>query len=236
MSEIKLESIVPPLERHRKAIRIIWWIFILAGSFLLGVLFGALDVEPAARVRTEILWLILVGGGTIAVNLLWGFQMAKAINSLSPLLMEDPDRYMAGIHLLLDGKKGRGTTAIRLINLSAACTRKQDYAAARAYLEQLDPKKLPKPNRHIYWLDMALNLFFLGENEKALAIMEEQRALFDANRAGPTGPLISLLDIFEALARNGKEAALKRLEEVKARGFGAEYQAYLEEVEKILAE
>ena len=229
------ERIIPPLERHRKAIRIVWWIVVLAGSFLLGFLFGMFDVRGPARILPQVIWLSLVAVSSIAVNLLWGWQMAKAVDGLSPLLMEDPDRYMEGIHILLDGKKGRTAVAIRLINLSAACTRKQDYAAARDYLEQLDPKKVPRPNRYIYWMDLALNLFFLGESEKALAIMDGQRALFDANRNGPTGTLISLLDIFEALFRDGKEAALARLSEVKAREPDPKYQAYLEEVEKAIA-
>ena len=229
-----IKNIIPPLERHRKTLRIVWWIFVLAGSFLLGILFGALNWEGPVRIRTEALWLAFVGASSLAVNLLWGWQMAKAVDALSPLLMENPDRYMEGIHLLLDGKKGRTANAIRLINLSAACTRKRDYAAAREFLEQLDPKQVPKPNRYTYWLDLALNLFFLGESEKALAIMDEQRALFDANRDGPTGALIALLDILEALSRNGKDAACIRLSEAKARWKETEYQAYFTEVEKIL--
>lgn len=201
-------------DKHRKTIKRVFWIVLVAGSAALGVYQGAADPTGAAKWAPILLWLGLMAVSAVAIDVLWYQEINKKLSEIAPILQQqrDADRYIIELEALLGGKRSHHLQQVRLINLSAAYAQKEDYQRAKELLQQIDVKRLLSIHRPSYWANMALVHFFFDEQEEACAIMEQQEKLFSRWRKSPAlGPTLAPLDVLYQLAQGDREQALQLL-------------------------
>ncbi|MEA4934923.1 MAG: hypothetical protein VB071_15270 [Lawsonibacter sp.] len=206
------------MEKHRTAIRAIFWTFLVLGSALLGVGLAAFHLDRSAKNIIVGGWFVFIVLTAVAIDLLWYRELWKQVEALRPFLTEDPDYYIREIRVLLEGKRSPHLRGVLLVNLSAAYQEKRDYQTAVQLLHSVNPKKLTGINRSIYWADLANAYFYLGENSRALDIMAEQE--FDFSKLTETtqlGGLLAILSVFQMLASGNRPGAKQRLEQLRPR-------------------
>ncbi|WRS28134.1 hypothetical protein U6B65_03125 [Oscillospiraceae bacterium MB08-C2-2] len=191
------------------------WISACFLGLLLGILKGYFDWPDA------VFWKIYLTIGAAAIvgaylfNLIWYRRFAGRINALLPILREEknPDRYIEENQKLLEGLRPQGLRAVLHINLCAAYCQKKEFDRAKEQLGMVNPKYVRKLNRVIYLMDMAYVHFYLGEQQEALAAMEENRkGLQELAESESYGSLVCVLHVFEALAQEKNSRAAELLD------------------------
>lgn len=204
------------MDKHRGAIRAAFWTILVLGSALLGAGGAALDLDRSAKRIVVVGWFFLIVLAAVAIDLLWYRELGKKVEALRPLLTENPDHYIREIRALLEGKRSPHLRGVLLVNLSAAYQEKGDYKTAANLLRSVNPKKLAGMNRSIYWADLALAYFHLGENARALEILAAQESGFSKLReSAALGGLLAILSVFQMLALGNRAGAKQRLEQVR---------------------
>ncbi len=205
---------------NKKRIRTVFWIIVLSGSILLGVLSPALSMADRARNILLIAWLVSIAAASVAIDLLWYRAFNRQLKALQPILLEerDPDRYIQEISALLEGKKSSHLRGVLLINLSAAYCEKREYDTAKTLLLQIEPRKLSGINRPVYWADLAYVHFYLREDKQACTILARQQKAFAPLAASPQlGGLLAILTIFQKLSTGDKAGAKAALAQARPR-------------------
>ncbi|MGE4276363.1 MAG: hypothetical protein AB7E30_04190 [Lawsonibacter sp.] len=206
------------MDKHRTAIRTTFWTVLVLGSALLGVGLAAWDLDSHTKKFMIGGWLLLMVLAVIAIDLLWYRELGKKVEALRPVLTEDPGRYIQEIRALLEGKRSPQLRSVLLVNLSAAYQEKEDYQTARDLLLSVNPKKLAGINRAVYWADLALAYFHLGEDAQALEILAAQESSFSKlTETSVLGSLLAILSVFQKLALGDRAGAKHRLDEVRPR-------------------
>ena len=195
------------MQKNHRLARIIYWVIIAVGSLLLGIYMAKTQWNTSVLA----LWLALIFLGAVGVELIWYRNLAKMTNALTPLLRTDPDRYIAGIEALLGDVRSLGVQQTRRINLAAAYCEKEDYAKAVEQLTALDPRRIPAVNQGVYWADLALARFCLGQDEQAKAVIDGQSQLFARMKGDPRlGGLAAVLSVYYARANGDLQLAWER--------------------------
>ncbi|HWP51373.1 MAG TPA: hypothetical protein VN626_06725 [Clostridia bacterium] len=204
--------------KSKKNIRVAFWVIVLSGSLLLGIVTAALDIGGATKNALVIIWLSTLAFASIAIDLLWYRAFNQQMKALQPILLEErnPDRYIQEISGLLEGKKSPRLRGILLINLCAAYCEKREYDTAKTLLLQIDPKKLASLNRLVFWADLAYVHFHLHEDAQACAILAKQEKLLFKLREHPhVGGLMTILFVFQKVAQGDKAEARALLEQAR---------------------
>ncbi|MBQ6986205.1 MAG: hypothetical protein IJQ25_04375 [Oscillibacter sp.] len=230
------KNVLPPMERHKRLIRVGGYCVAIGGSVLIATAFGRLGVPFPVQLLLLALWLLCLAGAALFVNAAWFRQLAKAVDALGALQVTDPDAYIEQLNALLQGQKNRTLQDIRLVNLGSAYAAKKDYRSAKQALEQVDASRLNPALRCPYYMNLAMTLFFLQETDAMLSVMDAQKALFDEYRADErTAQTIALLDIFAAVARRDIATAETLLRQSRRRWTDSESAAFYDSIERILA-
>lgn len=198
------------MEKNREKIRAVFWLIVISGSLLLGLLTASPDFNPAVKIPALLLWLAAIAAVSVLIDLLWYRAFNRRLKVLQPILLEecDPDRYIQEISALLEGKKSPQLRGVLLINLCAAYCEKKEYDTAKALLLQIDPKRLVGINRPIFWAALAYVHFYLGEDAKACTILAEHRKVFASFSTSPQlGGLLAILSVFQKLWEGDKANA-----------------------------
>ena len=195
------------MNKARIRLRVIYWILVAVGSLILGVYSAGHGWNTAVLG----LWFLLIFLGALGVEMIWLRSLVKQTNALMPLLHTDPDRYIQGIEALLGDSKALGLQQTRRINLAAAYCEKGEYETAVEHLTSLDPRRIPEVNRGVYWADLALARFCLGQEQEAAAIIDGQAQLFTQMKDSPRlGGLAAVLSSYYAKAKGDPELAWER--------------------------
>lgn len=206
------------MKQNHKKIRRIFWIILIAGSLLIGILTSLLEVSNFTKQLVLCAWLTVLVVSSIIIDLRWGKKLSCAINALSPLLYEEPDQYILKIHELLDNMRSPMLRQLLVINHAAALCVKKEYSPAKEMLLSLPVKRLSHPLRPYYWANLSLIHFYLGEEDQGCSILEQQRKMFsiwtEDSRLGPT---LAILRIFELLAKHQPEEAQEALKQLRPR-------------------
>lgn len=219
------------MNKTRTRMRAIYWIVIVIGSVLLGMY----SMKTGWNTAVIGLWLMVVFLGALGVEMIWLRSLAKKTNALMPLLRSDPDKYIEGIEALLGDSKSLGLQQTRRINLAAAYCEKEEYGKAVEQLTSLDPRRIPPVNRGVYWANLALARFSLGQEVEAAALIDSQSQLFTQMKDSTgLGGVAAVLSSYYAKARGDLELAWERYYAAREAWTDAATQKELDRLEKVL--
>ena len=208
------------MQKHHTTIRIIFWLLSMLGSLVLGLLMAGANLSSAKQMIYIGYWLVFLMLGSIGINYLWLWQFGKAMDALRPLLSQPqgPDRYICEMQTMLRGRRSGWLRAVLLTNIAVGHLAKEDYAKGKALLLQVNHKRLLGSNQTIYWADLALAYFYLGEDTQAMQLLHARAPQFSALRNHTTfGGLLAILSVFEQLALGNRAAATQLLEQARQR-------------------
>lgn len=192
------------MEKNKRKIRVLWWCSVLALALGLGASRAAFSLPDLVFYGLYGALVLLVLASWFILNQLWYREFIQTVNALTPILTEEGDtqRYIAENEKLLVGKKSAQIRAILRINLCMAHCGKGQYKEAQRQLEAIDYKKIHGIYRAVYWMDCAYVAFYLQEQEKAMAFMEQNRKnLQRLQNTQEYGGMVAVLRIFERLDR-----------------------------------
>lgn len=208
------------MEKNRKKIRIAYYCIAIVLALALGASRSAFALSDT--VFYTLYWLLMIGivAGFFIVNGLWFLEFRKDFNALQPILTveKDPDRYIAEMEKLSIGKKLAFLKGMLSISLSAAYCQKGDYEEAKRQLLAVKAKKMRGINRVVLFADLAYVEFCLGNNEAALAYIEQnKRGMKDFENSDHLGGLIAVLHVFTVLAKGERDKAQTLYDEARPR-------------------
>ena len=219
------------MNKARMRLRVIYWIFVAVGS----IIFGIYSSNHGWNAAVTGLWLLAVFLGALGVEMIWLRSLVRQTNALMPLLHTDPDRYIQGIEALLGDSKALGLQQTRRINLAAAYCEKEDYGTAVEHLTSLDPRRIPAVNQGVYWADLALARFCLGQEAEAVTVIDGQSELFTGMKDDPRlGGLAAVLSSYYAKAKGDLELAWERYYAAKETWTDAGTRKSLNRLEGVL--
>ena len=188
----------------------------LLGSFILALICVILRVSNEDIVLIFSVYLLLIVAFWFLVNWRHVKKINMRILALSPLLYEEPEKYLAEIEKLVGGAKSSTFKVVYYVNSSAAYFEMRDYKKAKETLLKFDGNSILGLNRAIYYADLALYNIHLNEDEEALAIWEENKNEFMKLRnIDNVGPAVSSVCIFSLIKEGKKEEAIAALNEAK---------------------
>lgn len=201
-------------KRHLK-----WW--------GLGVVLGIVLVflKNHYEVDETVFWHWYAIAGVIVVLLSVGFNIGynrwfyKKMASFSPLLKEhqDPQGFIDGMNELQSCAKGRYARGLLNLNRSAGYCDLEDFETAKQLLLADDTQSVRGINGVIRAFNLTYVYFRIGETDKALTLMEQNRKHLTRLKPMPTlAPTIATLEIWEAIAQEHWEDAKAHLTEAKA--------------------
>lgn len=115
-------------------------------------------------------------------------------------------------------------------------TRKKNILSQKM-LSRVRIQKLSTTDQAVYWADMALISFQLGQKEQACAIMDKQAAVFlEQKESEVLGGTLAVLDIHRALAEGRIEAAKELLDDTRVKWTHKRFQETYSELEKVMDE
>lgn len=205
---------------HEKLIKRIYWSGIVLSGFIFGFAHAVLNLDLAKVFMLYLAWLVVALIVCMMVNYRWNREMARKIDELTPILEEecDPDCYIAKLNALTEGENSAALQQIKWINLSAAYCDKEEYQTAKDLILQVQLNKIGKMAHPVYWADLALIHFRLGETKEALDILEEQKETFAGLREDThLGGTLALLAVFQQLALDHPREARSLLDELRPR-------------------
>lgn len=206
------------MKKHHRTIRIIYFTVLILGSFLVGVMISAFNLEGTIRQVVYWGWIAFILICALLINFLWQKKLFRKISDLTPTVYRDPDLYIQQIHELLDDMRSKPLRQLLTINHAAALCCKKDYTAALSMLEQIPSDKVISVYRPVYWADLALTYFYLGEEEKASQIMKDQQTIFakwkDSKHLGGT---LAVLHIFDLLSQKEFGQAQEAIDTLRPR-------------------
>lgn len=219
------------MNKTRTRMRAIYWAVIAAGSVLLGMY----SAKTGWNTAVIGLWLMVVFLGALGVEMIWLRSLSRKTNALMPLLRSDPDKYIEGIEALLGDSKSVSLQQTRRINLAAACCEKEEYGKAVEHLTSLDPRRIPPVNQGVYWADLALARFCLGQEAEAVAVIDGQSELFTRMKDSPgLGGVAAVLSSYYAKAKGDLELAWERYYAAREAWKDASTQKSLDRLEVVL--
>lgn len=208
------------MEKNRKKIKIAYYCVSVSLALSLGASRAAFALSDTVFYTLYCLLMIGIVAGFFIVNGLWYREFQKDFNALQPILTveKDPDRYISEIEKLMVGKKSAVLKGMLSISLSAAYCQKNDYEEAKRQLLTVNEKKMHGINRIILSVDFAYVEFCLGNNEAAIACMEQhRRGIKDFENNDHLGGLIAILHIFALLAQGEWDKARLLYDEARPR-------------------
>ena len=117
------------MKKHHRTIRIIYFTVLILGSFLVGVMISAFNLEGTIRQVVYWGWIAFILICALLINFLWQKKLFRKISDLTPTLYRDPDLYIQQIHELLDDMRSKPLRQLLTINHAAALCCKKDYTA-----------------------------------------------------------------------------------------------------------
>ncbi len=217
-----------------KVKKILFWCILIAGAVVLGICKTTQGWDNTFARNVIAAWVILGAVFYFGMNTIPFLRVGKKLDKLTYLLTEqlDPDSYIREVNALFEHIGSEQLQQIKLINLSAAYCDKRDYKKSKELLDQVKLAKLSLANRAIYWANLALTSFYLGEGDKACEIMDKQQQAFqtqmDYKRMEPT---FAILTVFYQLYKGNKQEAKKVYASARKKWNSGRYEAdfaYLE--------
>ena len=112
---------------------------------------------------------------------------------------------------------------------------KEEYGKAVEHLTSLDPRRIPEVNRGVYWADLALARFCLGQEAEAAALIDSQGQVFARMKDQPgLRGLAAVLSSYYAKARGDLELAWERYYAAREAWTDAATQKELDRLERVL--
>lgn len=146
----------------------------------------------------------------------WFKKFAQKVNAILPLMESDPDAYIAETEKLLEGKRPNNVRSMLMMNIAVAYMEKGDYATAKQKLMEINGGALKKANGAVYFLNLTYVLIHLGENEKALALIQRHKKRFLTLPMGGNLPrLNAFVQIFESIQTEQWDTAAEQMKAVK---------------------
>ena len=81
------------MKKHHRTIRIIYFTVLILGSFLVGVMISAFNLEGTIRQVVYWGWIAFILICALLINFLWQKKLFRKISDLTPTLYRDPDLY-----------------------------------------------------------------------------------------------------------------------------------------------
>jgi len=219
------------MEKQRQQIRRIFWLIVIAGSAVLGVLRMELGMNGTIGKLLIVCWVVCAAAASIWIDVRWQQKLQKRLMEMQKILSEekDPDRYIKELHELLDGAKKWNLVLCRNMNLSMAYAEKKDYEKALQYLEELDPARMQGELRAAYCANRGLFCFHTGKTEEGRKILREQKAILEAYQANPyVAAAVKYLPVLEKMEQAEWQEAEKLLADLRAQQQDAETLADLD--------
>lgn len=190
----------------------------LRNIILGGVIFGGilLILEQGFQIPKKVIsrYYIILSGiiiiGAVFIDILWQRRFIEKLKGLERILREEknPDKFIEENKKLLQTVKANYNKALIYINLSAGYCDKGDYETAKEILISTPLKGLKGINEIIYYLNLTYIYFRLGENRKALEILERHNKDFSKLEKHPKlGGHIAVVKILESLIQNNVSQA-----------------------------
>lgn len=224
------------MEKQRQQVKRIFWLIVIAGSAILGVLRSMLGLEGVIDKLLIGCWVICLAAVSIWIDLRWQQKLQKRLAEMQLILSEekDPDRYIKELQELLDGAKKWNLVLCRNMNLSMAYAEKRDYEKALQCLEELDPGRMQGELKAAYWANRSLFCFHTGKSEEGQKILLEQKAILTAYRGNPyvavAAELLPAVEKMEQAEWQEAEKLLAELREQKDKDADTSYLDALAEI------
>ena len=206
---------------NNKRVRLYYWLFLLIGSFILGVLSAQYQWGKLIKYSIFAVWMIFLMGLMVAINLSWYKKISEELMNMSRILVEEGnvEHFLEENNRLLKDKKAKQFQSIHKINHAVACCYEDEFDIAEEWLEQVEPKSLIPSGRAVYIADLVWVKMNLGKMEEALAIFHEQEKLLsDMSKLDETlDTLIKMMEVKECIFSKEFDKAKIIFEEVKKR-------------------
>lgn len=155
-------------------------------------------------------------------------RRGKTLDALTPILVEerDPDKYIEQVSAMLEKTRSSQFRQVLLLNLAAAYCDKRNHKKANELLSQIKPGQLSLANRTVYWANLALTCFYIGEKDKACQIVEKQKADFQKPISQENiGPTLALVAIFYEQAKGSRKEARELYAKARRKWYNDRYAA-----------
>lgn len=196
------------MEQQRRKCRKLFWIVVVVGSGIVGVLSAMLDRQMLLP------WVVLMGILSLGIDFFWQQKFMKKQAECNRILFEEknPDLYIAQMQQMFEGVKGGQRQDCRNINLAVAYYIKEEYPKAMEYLKEVQPNRLRGFTRAAYWANKTLVCFSWGRTEEARQMLREQEPLFTKYAKRPDmAETLDTLQVWKRMSEQdwqGAEAAL----------------------------
>lgn len=206
---------------ENKRVKLYYWLFLLIGSFTIGVSSGYYHWEKWIKYLVFAIWLIILMWLLIGINFLWYKKLSKELSNMSRILVEEGnvELFLEENDRLLKDKKSKQLQSIYKINQSVASCYKDEFDIAEEYLEQVVPKSLIPVSRAVYFSDLAWVKMNLGKIQEAVVILHEhEKLLSDMRKVDETlDTLLLMMEVKESIFNKDFEKAKLTFSEVKER-------------------
>lgn len=220
---------------NKTKIRILFWIVAIVTVFLIGVACIALGLSEEVFQIILTVYATVMVAAWFAVNMFYVVKLTKKVNALLPILYDenDPDRYLAELKGLIGDTKSAAFRSVYLINSAAAYCDKEEYNRAKGILLELEPRKIPRVNRLVYYLDLGLIHMHLNEDDEAMRIWTDNKAeLEKCKDSDNMGTAISTLRIFSMLKEGRTQEGLEEIERARKKWIRAREQKEFDFLER----
>ena len=227
------------MEKRKKQIRYGLYFLVILLSVIVIMIISALNLSQAAELILLIIWILAVSVAVLAIDSWWYREIGKKYVSLAQAFQEtlDADQFIEGINKVFHGVTSVPLNNCKYIGLCAAYDQKKEYLIAKEMLSRVRIQKLSTTDQAVYWADMALICFHLGQKEQACAIMDKQAAAFwEQKESEVLGGTLAVLDIHRALAEGRIEAAKELLDDTRVKWTHKRFQETYSELEKVMDE
>lgn len=177
---------------------------------------------------TTIAVIVLAVIAAAAVYVALQMRRGKRVDALAPILVEEknPDKYIEQVKAMLEKTRSSQFRQILLLNLAAAYRDKGEHKKANELLLQIRPGRLSLANRTVYWANLALTCFYIGEKDKACQIVEKQKADFQKPISQENiGPTLALVAIFYEQTKGSRKEARELYAKARRKWYNGRYDA-----------
>lgn len=178
--------------------------------------------------QTAVAVTVIVVIAVIVVYVALQMRRGKKLDALTPILVEErnPDKYIERVSALMEKTRSSQFRQVLLLNLAAAYCDKRDHGKAHELLTQIKPGQLSLANRTVYWANLALTCFYLGDKEKACQIVEKQKADFQKPISQENiGPTLALVAIFYEQTKGSRKEARELYARARRKWYNDRYAA-----------
>lgn len=174
------------------------WITVISLGVILGVLMAILKLNPKTEKIVFYSYLFIVAVASLLVDYKLNKILATKYREITDkYLYEDNDKYIEEMTSLLGDSKEGALQNIYKLNMGAAFYSKGDFEKSRDFFEQVKGKKIRGSNSFIYWADLALVNYRLGDIDRAEDLYNSYlNERIDLRDDDNVGGLFAIDDIF----------------------------------------